>query len=289
VYAVSIWPRGLAINAVAAEVLKQGGGSLDAIEAALRVIEDDTSDPSTGVGGLPNAEGEVELDAAILHAPTCAAGAVGALRRTRYAISVARKVMELTPHLLLAGAGAEAFARAHGFPEFNLLTESSERRWREWQKQTAAGPQAHDTMGTIAIDQRGELSVGVTTSGTGFKAPGRVGDSPILGAGLYGEQSVGGALATGVGEEAMRVCATFRVVEFMRQGVDPTEACRRTLEHLLQAHPATRGKQLALAALRIDGVPGGACLNPGFAYPYFDGNENRLVAVTPIVPPPGEA
>jgi N4-(beta-N-acetylglucosaminyl)-L-asparaginase len=288
VYAVSIWPRGLAINAVAAEVLKQGGGSLDAIEAALRFIEDDTTDASTGVGGLPNAEGEVELDAAIMHAPTCTAGAVGALRRTRYAISVARKVMEATPHVLLAGAGAEAFARAQGFPEFDLLTEAAKQRWREWQAGPAAGPQGHDTMGTIAIDQRGELAVGVTTSGTGFKAPGRVGDSPILGAGLYADQSVGGALATGVGEEAMRVCATFRVVELMRQGVEPTEACRRTLAHLLQVHPATREKQLALAALRIDGAPGGACLKAGFAYPYFDGTDNRLVEATPLLPPPGE-
>lgn len=281
-YAVSIWPRGLAINAVAAEALQQGRSSLDAIERALQASEDDTNDFSTGWGGLPNSQGEVELDAAIMHAPTGRAGAVGALRCTRHAISVARRVMELTPHLLLVGDGAMCFAREQGFAECDLLTDTSAQRWRDWCAQQAA-PAGHDTMATVAIDRAGEVAAGVTTSGTGFKLPGRVGDSAIIGAGVYADQQVGGAVATGVGEEAMRVCASLRTVELMRAGVEPHEACRQALSHLVTIYPPARQKQLALAALRADGAPGGAALKPGFAYAYFDGVQNRLVEVAAVV------
>ena len=138
-------------------------------------------------------------------------------------------------------------------------------------------------MGTVVMDRAGKLAVGVTTSGTPFKAPGRVGDSPILGAGLYVDQEVGGAVATGVGEEAMRVCASFQVVDLMRRGAEPAEACLGALERLLHAHCGAREKQLALAALRVDGVPGGAALQAGFAYAYFDGRENALVDVVPML------
>jgi isoaspartyl peptidase/L-asparaginase-like protein (Ntn-hydrolase superfamily) len=280
-FSLSIWQRGLGINAIAAELLKQRRGCLDAIEAALRASEDDASDHSTGRGGLPNAAGHVELDAAIMYGPTASAGAVGALRETRYAISVARRVMELTPHLLLVGEGAVAFARRNGFPEFALLTQEAHERWVEWQAgQEAAG--GLDTMGTIAIDAEGAIGVGVTTSGTPFKLPGRVGDSAIVGAGLYCEQGVGGALATGVGEEAMRVCATFLVVELMRGGAEPRQACRAALERLVKVRPTVRERQLGLAALRMDGETGGASLKPGFAYAMFDGQENRLVDVDPL-------
>lgn len=277
-YALSIWQRGLAVNAVAAEALARGQSCLDAIEAALRVSEDDVRDMSTGVGGLPNAAGEVELDAAIMFGPTGEAGAVGALKDTRYAISVARRAMERTPHLLLVGEGAKEFARQEGFPEFDLLTPESRKRFCDWQagQQSPAGK---DTMGTTAIDAAGALGVGVTTSGTAFKLPGRVGDSAIVGAGLYCEQGVGAGLATGVGEEAMRVCATYTVVMLMAEGVEPADACRRTLQKLRRVNAKLGEKQLALAALRMDGTAGGASLRPGFAYAYWDGGENRLVEV----------
>ena len=277
-YAVSIWPRGLAVNAVAAEALADGASCLDAIEAALRFSEDDTRDTSTGVGGLPNALGEVELDAGIMFGPTAQAGAVGALRRTRYAISVARRVMEATPHLLLVGEGAVEFARAEGFPEYDLLTQESRKRWLDWKdgRQATSGK---DTMGTIAIDGNGDLGVGVTTSGTPFKLAGRVGDSAVVGAGFYCEQGVGGALATGVGEEAMRVCATHMVVALLGHGVEPEQACGRTLGKLRQANAKLGEQQLALAALRMDGAAGGASLRPGFAYAYWDGEGNRVVEV----------
>jgi N4-(beta-N-acetylglucosaminyl)-L-asparaginase len=282
-YAVSIWPRGLEVNAVAAEVLARGGGCLDAIEAALRFSEDDARDMSTGVGALPNAVGEVELDAAIMFGPTGEAGAVGALCQTRNAISVARRVMEKTPHLLLVGEGAKEFARREEFPESDLLTEQSRKRWQAWRAERRASDcQGHDTMGTIAVDGKGDLGVGVTTSGTAFKLPGRVGDSAIVGAGLYCEQGVGGALATGVGEEAMRVCATYTVVISMAQGAEPAEACRRALERLRRVNTRLGEKQLALAALRMDGAAGGASLRPGFAYAYWDGVENRLVEVAAL-------
>ena len=286
-YAVSIWPRGHEVNAVAVKMLTEGGHCLDAIEAALRFSEDDVRDESTGVGGLPNRAGEVELDAAIMFAPEGRAGGVGALKDTRYAISVARRVMEKTPHLLLVGEGAKEFAREEGFPEFDLVTERARGKWEEW-KAESERPRAggHDTMGTIAIDRQGRLGVGVTTSGTGFKFPGRVGDSPIPGAGLYCQAGVGGAMATGIGEEAMRVCATFLVVELMRGGAEPEEACRQALLRLRALHAVNAqiaGRQLCLAALRVDGAAGGAGLNrPGFAYAHFDGAENRLIEVETI-------
>jgi N4-(beta-N-acetylglucosaminyl)-L-asparaginase len=191
--------------------------------------------------------------------------------------------MESTPHLLLVGEGAQAFARQHGFEEFDLLTDASRQRWEEWRAQNAPPARnSHDTMAAVAIDARGDIAGGVTTSGTGFKLPGRVGDSAIIGAGIYVDQNVGGAAATGVGEEAMRVCATFTVVELMRRGEMPGEACAHTLERLVAANPALGQKQLGLAALRTDSQAGGASLRPGFAYAFFDGSENRLVDVTPI-------
>jgi isoaspartyl peptidase/L-asparaginase-like protein (Ntn-hydrolase superfamily) len=283
-FAVSIWPRGLQVNAVAADALKSGESCLDAIEAALRFNEDDTTDHSTGVGGLPNAAGEVELDAAVMFGPTAEMGGVGALRNTRCAISVARRVMEKTPHALLVGAGAEAFAREEGFAKFDLLTDESRRRWEEWRGDNASpSSEGCDTMGTIAIDRQGRIAVGNTTSGTPFKLPGRVGDSPIPGAGLYCVQGVGGALATGVGEEAMRICATFLVVELMARGDEPEAACRAALDRLLDTHPSSREKQLGLAALRADGRSGGWSVRDGFAHAYFDGEENRLIEAQSLV------
>jgi isoaspartyl peptidase/L-asparaginase-like protein (Ntn-hydrolase superfamily) len=281
--ALSIWPRGLAVNGVACEMLTRGGDSVDAVEAALRASEDDTTDQSTGWGGLPNAAGEVELDAAIMLGPGARAGAVGALKDTRYAISVARGVMEVTPHLLLVGEGAKAFARAQGFGEFNLLTEQSRTRWEAWRaKQMATSAPGCDTMATVAIDVKGQVAGGVTTSGTPFKLPGRVGDSAIIGAGLYVDQQVGGAAATGVGEEAMRVCASLLVVDLIRRGEHPDAACRQALARLIAANPELGSKQLALAALSVDGRPGGASLRPGFAYAFFDGADNRLIQVDPV-------
>jgi len=282
-HAVSIWRRGLRINKVAAEALAAGERGIDAVEAALRASEDDASDMSTGWGGLPNAAGEVELDAAIMAGPGARAGAVGALRATRYAISVARRVMEKTPHLLLVGEGARDFARREGFPEFDLLTDESKRRWEEWRSRSGEPRRGgHDTMATVAVDARGEMAGAVTTSGTPFKVPGRVGDSAIIGAGVYVDQAVGGAGATGVGEEAMRVCASFLVVELMRSGREPREACEEALRRLRAANPELGEKQLALAALRVDGKPGGAALRPGFAYAYYDGESNRLVEVEAV-------
>lgn len=277
-FAVSIWQRGLQVNSIAAAELTKGRGCLDAIEGALCFSEDDVNDSSTGVGGLPNSAGEVELDAAMMFGPTAEVGGVGALRNTRHAISVARRVMEKTPHALLVGPGAEAFARQEGFPESDLLTESSRARWEAWRRESSGHcPDGGDTMGTIAIDQHGQIAVGNTTSGTPFKLPGRVGDSPIAGAGLYCIQGLGGALATGVGEEAMRICATFLVVELMRGGEEPETACRLTLERLLEMHPESRQKQLGLAALRADGRSGAWSIRDGFAHAHFDGDENRLV------------
>lgn len=283
-HALSIWQRGIEVNAVASEALKQGANCLDAVEAALRFSEDDLRDSSTGQGGLPNAAGQVELDAAIMFGPSAEAGAVGGLRRTSQAISVARRVMEKTPHMLLVGEGAEAFARQQGFDEFDLLTEDSAAKWQEWRRsREGTDPESHDTMATLAIDDGGQIAGGVTTSGTPFKLPGRVGDSAIIGAGLYVDQAIGAAAATGVGEEAIRVSASFLVVELMRSGLPPDAACGGALERLLASHPASAERQLALAALRADGAAGGGSVKPGFAYAYFDGGQNRLVQVGSVL------
>jgi N4-(beta-N-acetylglucosaminyl)-L-asparaginase len=308
--AVSVWHKGLPINEVAARVLQEGRDCLDAVEEALKTSEDDLNDGSTGWGGFPNFDGEVELDAAIMYGPGARAGAVGALRRTHYAISVARRVMELTPHLLLVGDGAVQFARAQGFPEFDLLTDIARTRWQEFKAKTgtlaeylasfrqlhsySAKPapkpwdmqreekESHDTMSTIALDAAGNLAAGCTTSGLAFKLPGRVGDSPIIGAGLYVDQEIGAAVGTGVGEEAMRVCAACLVVEYMRQGHDPSAACAQALRRLQKANPDLGTKQLGFAALTIDGLAGGAALQPGFGYCYFNGEENQYFPVEPV-------
>lgn len=281
-FAVSIWPDGLQINAVAQAVLQSGGCCLEAVERALRFAEDQLEDHSTGVGGAPNAEGEVELDAAIMEAATARIGAVAALKETHYAISVARRVMEKSPHMLLVGEGAKAFARREGFEYFNLLTDESRQAWQNWKDKQQTSEDSHDTRATIAIDQNGDLAVGVTTSGLAYKLPGRVGDSPLVGAGLYCLRGVGGAAATGHGEEAMRICASFQVVAFMQQGCEPAAACSRTLQKLLEIHPQSATKQLALAALRADGRAGGASLQDGFAYAYAEAQKNRMIPVRPL-------
>lgn len=300
VFSVSVWHKGLEVNEVAARLLSEGGSSLDAVEAALRFSEDDTRDGSTGWGGMPNCDGEVELDAAIMLGPGAAAGAVGALKETRYAISVARCVMEQSPHVLLVGDGARKFAREHGFAEFDLLTESSRQRWLEWRAQTrdhhaaftslhSAKPatrteaETHDTMATTAIDSSGVIAAGCTTSGLAFKLPGRVGDSPIIGAGLYADQEVGAAIGTGVGEEALRISLCCIIVEGMRRGLEPTAACEEALQRLLRVKPDNAGKQFGVAALRMDGVAGGACIRQGYGYCSFDGHKNVYIPCEPLV------
>jgi len=227
--AIATWSFGVAAVEGAGQVLAVGGDALDAVERGIRVVESDPDEHSVGYGGWPNAEGVVELDAAIMDGTAQDAGSVAALRGIKHPISVARRVMEATPHAMLAGEGALAFALSQGFPEEDLLTEASRAGWEEWQRERELASTTHDTVGLVALDARGDAAAGCSTSGRSFKLPGRVGDSPLIGGGLYADSEVGGAAATGLGEEILKFCASFLVVEYMRRGHSPMEACRKVI------------------------------------------------------------
>lgn len=280
---VSTWDFGAAANAAGMAARAGGGSALDMVEAGGRVAEADESNSSVGLGGLPDRDGRVTLDACVM---TWAGdiGAVCALEDVVHAVSVARAVMEKTPHAMLVGAGARAFAVEQGFPTQNLLTPRAEAAWREWLKTADYAPRInsenidwnggaanHDTIGLLAVDTANRMAGACTTSGMAFKMRGRVGDSPIIGAGLYVDDEVGGATATGVGEDVVRVAGAHAVVEAMRAGLDPTAACRRVIERLARLRGArVAHSQVALLALDKQGRAGGFALQPGFTYAVTD-------------------
>lgn len=310
------------------EILKKGGDTLDAVIATVNIVEDDPNDTSVGYGGLPNEDCEVELDASVMHGPTRRAGAVASLRRIKNPSKVARLVMERTDHLLLVGPGALRFARAHGVPEENLLTERARLAWLAWKESMSdrdnwgpgldspewkermsqlIGPNVpeaervamlewlrevilHPPTGTInclAVDAKGDLSGTTTTSGLAWKIGGRVGDSPIIGAGLYVDNDVGGAGSTGRGEENIKVSGAHTIVEMMRQGKSPADACIEALKRVVRNYnnDRTRLRRFGLLfyALNKDGLHGGASLwaarrgGRAPAYAVHDGTEARLV------------
>jgi len=227
---ISTWNHGLAANKAAWEILESGGNALDAVEAGVRVTESDAANRSVGLGGLPDKEGKVTLDACIMnHENEC--GAVAFLQDIEHPISVARKVMEDTPHVMLVGKGAYDFAIEKGFEHKDLLTPEAKEAWLKWkeseeQKKPEINSENHDTIGMLAMDAEGNISGSCTTSGWAYKLHGRVGDSPIIGAGLFVDNEVGGACATGMGEAVIRIAGSATVVELMRQGQTPNEACK---------------------------------------------------------------
>lgn len=283
---VSTWDFGAAANAAGWAARQAGGSALDMVEAGGKVAEADESNSSVGLGGMPDRDGHVTLDACVM---TWAGdiGAVCALEDVVHAVSVARAVMEKTPHTMLVGAGARTFAVDQGFPTQNLLTPRAEAAWREWLvtaeyapransenldwRGTPGGPGNHDTIGLVAIGADNRMAGACTTSGMAFKMRGRVGDSPIIGAGLYVDDEVGGATATGVGEDVVRVSGAHSVVEAMRHGLDPTAACRSVIERLAGLR-GTRvaASQVALLALDKQGRAGAFALQPGFTYAVTD-------------------
>jgi len=278
---ISTWSHGVAANEAAMAALAGEGKALDAVEAGVRVSESDPECRSVGLGGLPNAAGVVQLDAAIMDGPSARGGSVASLEGIENPISVARKVMELTPHVLLVGPGAREFARAQGFPERELLTDAARERWEQWQQEQEAPklvtPDDHDTIAMCALDAAGRQAVACTTSGLAWKLPGRVGDSPILGAGSFVDDDVGAAGATGVGEEVLQTCGTFLVVENMRRGMSPIEACADAVDRILRKHPDAAKIQVAYIALRRDGEVGAFAIRPGFQYALHDGTTNQLL------------
>lgn len=264
---IATWSFGRGACVVGGGVLSSGGSALDAAERGANAVEDNPDVRSVGYGGLPNADGVVELDAAIMEGLTHRAGAVAALPGIRNAISVARRVMERTPHVMLAGENARRFALREGFVETDLLTDESRLRWEEWRATRVAAEVAHfDTVGVCALDRFGNVAAGCTTSGLAWKVPGRVGDSPIVGSGLYADNDVGAAVATGNGDEIMRVCLSYRVVSMMEAGRSPQEACEEAIGYLLRklSRPS-----LGAACLALDknGRIGAAATRPGFRAP----------------------
>lgn len=288
---ISTWDFGRAANEAAWQILKQGGRALDAVEAGVKVPEADPKNHTVGYGGFPDRDGRVTLDACIMdEAGNC--GSVAALEHVVHAISVARAVMEKTPHVMLVGDGALQFALANGFKKENLLTPESEKAWKEWLKKSEYKPVInienssydkgattfnplrlpgnvynHDTIGMLALDANGNLSGACTTSGMAFKLHGRVGDSPIIGAGLYVDNEVGGATSTGVGEEVIRVVGSFLVVELMRQGYSPEAACKEAVTRIVKKSPKKAKEiQIGFLALNKKGEHGAYCLQEGFSY-----------------------
>ncbi|OGD30352.1 MAG: asparaginase [Candidatus Aminicenantes bacterium RBG_13_63_10] len=296
--------NGLRATAKAMSLLRQGVDPLDAVIAGVNLVEDDPGDMSVGFGGLPNEDGVVELDASVMHGATHRAGAVAGLRNIKNPSRVAKLVMERTDHVLLVGEGALRFARAHGFQEENLLTEESRRIWLEWKEKlsdrdkwfppeekkkdlSAALLRAVETYGTInclALDAKRDLAGVTTTSGLAFKIPGRAGDSPIIGAGLYVDNEVGAAGSTGRGEANLTTCASFQVVSAMSRGDSPEEACLKALKYVFEKTklvPRLLDNEglprfgLSFYALNKKGEFGSAAMFSGEAFSVHDGRQNR--------------
>ncbi|MHC9011834.1 N(4)-(beta-N-acetylglucosaminyl)-L-asparaginase [Stenotrophomonas rhizophila] len=280
---VSTWDFGVGANQVAWKTLSAGGSALDAVEAGARWAESDLCNPTVGRCGNPDRDGVLSLDASIMDGDgRC--GSVAALSDIAHPVSVARQVMEKTPHVMLVGEGAQQFAVRQGFERRKLLTPEAEKAWREWLKTAQYTPEInaerrsrpgdssnHDTLGMLAIDAQGRLAGACTTSGMAWKMHGRVGDSPIIGAGLYVDNEVGAATASGVGEEMIRNAASFLVVELMRQGRSPADACREAIARVVRKRPeASKTLQVCFLALNKHGEVGAYALHRGFVYAVCD-------------------
>jgi N4-(beta-N-acetylglucosaminyl)-L-asparaginase len=280
---VSTWHFGVKANAAAWQVLNNKGRALDAVEAGVRVPEADPTERSVGYGGRPDRDGRVTLDACIMD-ENANIGAVGCLEHIKHPISVARAVMEKTPHVMLVGDGALQFALSQGFVKENLLVAASEQEWRKWLEKSEYKPivniENHDTIGMIALDAQGNLSGACTTSGMAFKMHGRLGDSPIIGAGLYVDNEVGAATATGHGEEVIRAAGSHLVVEFMRQGKTPHAACVEAVNRIA-ALIKRRNKRIAdiqvgFIAINKKGEIGAHSLQHGFEYAVQNASGSKL-------------
>jgi N4-(beta-N-acetylglucosaminyl)-L-asparaginase len=285
---ISTWDFGKEANAAAWNILTANGRALDAVETGVKVPEANPNNQSVGLGGRPDRDGHVTLDACIMDENT-RCGSVACLEHIVHPISVARLVMEKTPHVMLVGEGALQFALANGFKKQNLLTDKSYNEWQAWLKTSKYEPvknienqdehyhrtrhgrpgdeENHDTIGMVAMDSEGNLSGACTTSGLAYKLRGRVGDSPIIGAGLYVDNEIGAAAATGVGEEVIRIVGSHLVVELMRQGLKPADACKKAVERIIAKSPsALKDIQVGFIALNKKGEYGAYSIHPKFSY-----------------------
>lgn len=274
---IATWNNKLA-NQTAWEVIKNGGRALDAVEAGVKIPEADENDQSVGYGGRPDRDGKVTLDACIMD-ENGDCGSVCFLQGIKHPISVARKVMEETPHVILAGAGALKFAKEQGFQVEEMLTDKSKKEYEAWLVNSEYKPviniENHDTIGMVAVDQAGNISGACTTSGMAYKIHGRVGDSPIIGAGMFVDNEVGGAVATGVGEAVLKTLGSFLVVELMRQGRTPQEACEEAVKRIAK-NQQYKDIQVGYCAINKAGEHGGYSIQPGFMYVLNQQDETEL-------------
>lgn len=276
---ISTWDFGKPSNAEAWKVLSNNGRALDAVEQGVHIPEGDPKITTVGYGGAPDRDGRVTLDACIMDEfANC--GSVACLEHIVHPISVARKVMEKTPHVMLVGDGALQFALANGFKKENLLTPESEKAWKEWLKTSEYKPVAnienHDTIGMLALDMNQNLSAACTTSGMAYKMRGRVGDSPIIGAGLFVDNEIGASTSTGVGEEVIRICGSHLVVELMRQGNSPQEACENAVKRIVKNQPKkSKEMQVGFLAINKNGEHGAFALQKGFTFAVYSSTINN--------------
>ncbi|MDQ3100603.1 MAG: N(4)-(beta-N-acetylglucosaminyl)-L-asparaginase [Bacteroidota bacterium] len=295
---LSTWSHGMPANKKAWEVLQNGGSVLDAVEQGVMVVESDFTNRSVGLGGLPDRDGKVTLDACIQD-HDCRAGSVAFMQGFENPIKIARAVMERTPHVMLVGSGAERWALENGFVKKEIEIPEVRQRWQEWLKKSEYKPEMnieeklqdpkkgskgsiddHDTIGLIAMDANGKLAGACTTSGLAWKVHGRVGDSPIIGAGLYVDGEAGAACATGVGELVIRTAGSHTIVELMRNGMDPMEACREAVKRIIRKHPRMEDMQVGFLAIRADGAYGAYSIEKGFNFALRTKDADELVDAT---------
>lgn len=284
---ISTWNHGLPANEETWKQLTNGASALDAIEAGMKIPEADPEVRSVGYGGFPDREGKVTLDACIMD-HNSNAGSVSFLQGIKHPISVAKKVLQNTPHVMLVGEGALQFALSEGFKEENLLTPEAEADWKKWLEESKYKPviniENHDTISMLVIDNEGNISGGCTTSGAAWKMHGRVGDSPIIGAGLFLDNDVGAAAATGLGEAVLRTAGSAMVVELMRQGKSPYDACKEIVERIYNKHKNHKDMeylQVGFIAVNKNGEYSGYSLRSGFNYAVYDQEKgNRMEDAT---------
>ncbi len=281
---LATWPHGKPAIERAVEIFHSGASLLDAVEKGINVTEDDPKVTSVGYGGLPNEDGVVELDAAIMDGTRHRAGAVCSLHSIKNPISVARQVLEKTRHTTLAGEGAYQFALKMGFKPFQLLTPESLQKWLDWKNKPNhetywADPSNHDTIGLVAVDGNGHVVSGCSTSGAAWKIPGRVGDSPLIGCGVYADDNVGAASATGDGDTMTNYCTSVSIVHNMAGGASPQDACADLLQHMVKTDPHNRSIFACVIAINNRGEIGAASMNAGskFQYALWRNGQSTLV------------
>lgn len=278
--AISTWDAGIIANDRAFNILNAGGKAIDMAEEGVKIIEADMSHLTIGLGGFPDREGYTTLDACIMDS-IGRAGSVCFLEKIKHPISVARLVMEKTPHVMLVGEGAQQFALSQGFTLDDYKSPEAQKAWKDWLVKSEYKPiiniENHDTIGLLTMDRTGDIAGSCTTSGLGFKMRGRVGDSPIIGSGLYVDNEVGAATGSGLGETVLRSCSTFLIVELMRNGMHPQEACEEAIKRLVKINSFMKEDyQAGFIAINKQGETGAFSVHPGFTYSLHKDGENKV-------------